>query len=84
MSTVSPFQFDLNDLSVYEALLFAFRYRLIDDCHPEGAAYRLIIGNQSVVFSQDELSAFLHGLLLRHRRTLEEAPVQSQTWLGLG
>jgi hypothetical protein len=36
-----------------------------------------------VVLSQDELSAFLQGLLLRHRRTLEEVPVQNQTRLGL-
>jgi hypothetical protein len=75
--------FDLNDLTIDEAVLFAFRYRLIDDCYPEGACYRLTLGNQSLILAQDELAAYLHTLLRRHRRILEESIVSSFPGLGL-
>lgn len=77
-----PQKFELSDLSVQEIVLFAFRYRLIDDCHPEGNAFRLLLGNQSLLLTQDELTAFLRGLLLQYLRTLDDTPPQTPVWYG--
>jgi hypothetical protein len=67
---LKPFAINLDDLTIDEAILFAYRYRLIDDCHPEGSKMRLILGNQSLLFSPDELSVFLHSLLQAYERAI--------------
>ncbi|HET6567502.1 MAG TPA: hypothetical protein VFG50_06020 [Rhodothermales bacterium] len=63
---------NLDELTLDEAVLFAFRYRLIDDCHPEGEQYRLTLGNQTLLLAPEQLTTYLHVLLQRYQRTVEE------------
>lgn len=69
---MNKLKLDLDGLTMDEAVLFAFRYRLIDDCHPEGEQYRLTVGNQTLLLAPEQLTTYLHVLLQRYQRTVEE------------